>query len=152
MAKANGKSRMDFLVSYVKAHPKAPYAEVRDAAAKAGHKVFPIMFGRAQSLLGMIKGGRAKAPAAPKKTGARRGRPPRNAAPAAPAASAPKRRGRPPKSASAPAARSGVPSGIPLPIASGAEQSTWQSLVEAWNAGSRYAMQYDGRSWILVNV
>ena len=78
---------MDFLVSSLKANRKAAYADLKAKADEKKLKVFPIMFGRAQALLGIVKSAKrgtgkfarasaAKAAggAAPAKRG--RGRPP----------------------------------------------------------------------------
>lgn len=70
---------MEFLVSALKANPKAAYADIKAKADEKKLKLFPIMFGRAQALLGIVKsakrgqGKAAKAKAA--KAPAKRGRP-----------------------------------------------------------------------------
>jgi hypothetical protein len=87
---AGKSSAMTAIMEYVKAHPKAPYKEVAEAVAKDGHKIYPIMFGRAQALLGFVpmkkRGKRAAGalatldttePPAPTR---KRGRPPKTAA------------------------------------------------------------------------
>jgi len=45
---------MDFIVEYLKKNKKASYADVRDAAAARKIEVYPIMYGRAQALLGLV--------------------------------------------------------------------------------------------------
>jgi hypothetical protein len=73
---------MEFLVDSLKRNPKGAYADLK---AKADHKklkVFPIMFGRAQAMLGIVKmakrgqgkAARAKAAKAGGAAPARRGR------------------------------------------------------------------------------
>ena len=72
---------MEFLVDSLKRNPKAAYSDLKAKADEKKLKVFPIMFGRAQAMLGIVKmakrgqGKAAKAKAA--KSGgapARRGR------------------------------------------------------------------------------
>ncbi len=46
---------MEFLVSALKANRKASYADLKAKADEKKLKVFPIMFGRAQALLGIVK-------------------------------------------------------------------------------------------------
>lgn len=46
---------MDFIVDSLKSNRGAKYADIADAAAKKKLKVYPIMFGRAQALLGIVK-------------------------------------------------------------------------------------------------
>jgi len=57
-AKKSGKkstSAMDFILDYLKKHRNASYADVRSAAESKKLKIYPIMFGRAQALLGYVK-------------------------------------------------------------------------------------------------
>lgn len=76
---------MDFIVDSLKSNRGAKYADIADAAAKKKLKVYPIMFGRAQALLGIVKmaprgqgkAARKKAGLAPKRGP---GRPRKNAA------------------------------------------------------------------------
>ena len=46
---------MDFIVASLKSNRNAKYSDIAEAAAKKRLKVFPIMFGRAQALLGIVK-------------------------------------------------------------------------------------------------
>ncbi len=91
MAAKKENPAMDFLMDALKADRNAVYREVAEAAAKKKLKVFPIMWGRAKALLGLVKvaprgqGKMAKAKAA------------KAAGSAAPAKRGP---GRPPKAAS----------------------------------------------------
>jgi len=91
MAAKKTNPGFDFIVAALKKNPKASYKDIAAAAAKKKLKVFPIMFGRAQAMLGIVKqakrgkGKAAKAKAkAVKATPAKRGpgRPRKNAAPA----------------------------------------------------------------------
>lgn len=91
MAAKKTNPGFDFIVAALKKNPKATYKDIAAAAAKKKLKVFPIMFGRAQAMLGIVKqakrgkGKAAKAKAkAVKATPAKRGpgRPRKNAAPA----------------------------------------------------------------------
>jgi hypothetical protein len=47
---------MEFLVDSLKRNPKAAYSDLKAKADDKKLKVFPIMFGRAQLLLGIVKG------------------------------------------------------------------------------------------------
>ena len=46
---------LEFCRIYLRKKPKAPFAEIRDAAAKKGITLYPISFGRAQALEGIVK-------------------------------------------------------------------------------------------------
>ncbi len=46
---------MAAVMEYLKAHPKAEYREVAEAVGKNGHKIFPVVYGRAQALLGIVR-------------------------------------------------------------------------------------------------
>lgn len=73
---------MSFLLSRLKRNPKADYATLRKAAEKRKLTVWPIMYGRAQAMLGLVpmakrgqgKAAKAKAGKADK-TPRKRGRP-----------------------------------------------------------------------------
>ena len=92
MAAKKANPGFEFIIAALKKDPKATYKDIAAAAAKKKLKVFPIMFGRAQAMLGIVKqakrgDGKAKkakaakaAKAAPAKRGP--GRPRKNAAPA----------------------------------------------------------------------
>jgi hypothetical protein len=97
MAAKKPSPQFDFIVDQLKKNPNAAYGEIAAAAQKKGMKVFPIMYGRAKAMLGLVasaprgsgkatrKKAAAKAAKAPKvaaPTGARRGRPRKVAAPA----------------------------------------------------------------------
>jgi hypothetical protein len=64
---------MEFLIGQLRNNPSAGYGEVQAAASAAGYTIYPIMYGRAKALLGLVKvaprgAGKAaasKAPAAP---------------------------------------------------------------------------------------
>lgn len=70
---------LSFLLSRLKRNPKADYASLRKAAEQRKLKVWPIMYGRAKAMLGLVpmakrgqgKAAKAKAGKAP----AKRGRP-----------------------------------------------------------------------------
>ena len=44
-----------FITDYLRNNKKAPFADVRDAAAKKGHTIYPISYGKAQAVLGLVK-------------------------------------------------------------------------------------------------
>ena len=92
MAAKKANPGFEFIVSALKKNPKATYKDIAAAAAKKKMKLFPVMFGRAQAMLGIVKqaargkGKAAKAKAskakilsAPAKRGP--GRPRKNPAP-----------------------------------------------------------------------
>ncbi len=45
---------MDFIVEALKKDKNAVYADIHAAADKRGMKIYPIMFGRAKALLGLV--------------------------------------------------------------------------------------------------
>ena len=56
--KKAGKKKMnalEFCRVYLKKKRKAPFAEIRDAAKKKGIILYPISYGRAQALEGIVK-------------------------------------------------------------------------------------------------
>jgi len=87
MAAKKQNPAMDFIVDSLKSNRNAKYADIAAAAAKKRLKIYPIMFGRAQALLGIVKSsprGQGKAAMAkrkgPKPAGKRGpGRPRKNA-------------------------------------------------------------------------
>lgn len=135
-------SAMDFLVKYMRSHSNAVYADAQAAAKKAGYKIFPIMWGRAQVMLGRVK---AKRRGASKKAtggaGARK---------ASTRTGVSKKVGRPRKVASR--AAGGSEHRVVLPIDSAADLESWQTVVEKLNGGGKVAMQYDGSDWLLVEA
>ena len=85
-AKKKTTEGMELIVTMLKRNPKTEYATIKAAADKKKVSVYPIMFGRAQAMLGIVKSakrGEGKAKRA-----------------AAKAAKASKSRGRPAKSRS----------------------------------------------------
>ena len=78
MATQKGKDAFAFVKEFLNKNKKASFAEVRDAGKAAGHKIYPIVYGRAQLLLGHVTagkkspagtGGKRAAKSATKKTG-----------------------------------------------------------------------------------
>lgn len=133
-------STMDALVAYMKSHPNAVYADAQRSLADQGHKIFPIMWGRAQVMLGRVKA---------KKRGSKAA-----AAPATPraATSTGRPRGRPPGSGRKAAARPAASGGsVSVRIEPG-DLATWQSIVSSLNGGGKVALQYDGTNWNLIAV
>ena len=55
---------MEFLLDQIKKNPKAAYADIKAKADEKKLKLYPIMFGRAQLLLGIVKRGAGKTKAA----------------------------------------------------------------------------------------
>jgi len=95
MAAKKNNPAMEFIVDSLKSNRGAAYKDIKEAADKKKLKIYPIMFGRAQALLGIVKqaarghGKMAKAKAAKAAKAARPGMPAKRGP------------GRPPKSASA---------------------------------------------------
>jgi len=135
-------SPMDFMLNYMKKSPEAPYRDVAAAAKKAGHSVYPIMFGRAQVLLGIRKAKPrgAKKSTAAASTSARRGRKPAAAAPEFKVKRGP---GRPRKNAPAAGA-------IPLQVAGAAVRGRWRPLADHLKGGGRVGLRYAGGEWMLA--
>ena len=52
--KTSNSPAMAFIMDYLQKHGDTEYAIVRAAAEQAGHGIYPIMYGRAKTLLGMI--------------------------------------------------------------------------------------------------
>lgn len=52
--KSSNSPAMAFILDYLKSHGDTEYAIVRNEAEKDGHTIYPIMYGRAKTLLGMI--------------------------------------------------------------------------------------------------
>jgi hypothetical protein len=71
MTTNGGNPAFDFVCGMLKKNPYVAYADVAAAAKAKGHKVHPIVFGRAKLLLGLVKANPAKkAKAAAKKPAA----------------------------------------------------------------------------------
>ncbi len=86
---------IEFVLAQLKKNPNSPYAEIVEAGKKAGHKIVPVVYGRARVMAGLSpKKGKAavKKQAAAKKQAAKAaapaivkrgpGRPRKDAAPA----------------------------------------------------------------------
>ncbi|MBX3462566.1 MAG: hypothetical protein KF830_05315 [Planctomycetes bacterium] len=82
MAAKKTNPAMDFILDSLKSDRGAQYSDIAAAAAKKRLKIYPIMFGRAQALLGIVKsaprgqGKAARAKQAPKAPKAPKGRGP----------------------------------------------------------------------------
>ena len=93
MAASKSNPAMEFIVDSLKSNSSAAYKDIAEAAAKKKLKIYPIMFGRAQALLGIVKAaprGQGKAAKAAKAKAAKSAAP---AAAAAPSLLAPVKRG-----------------------------------------------------------
>src|SRR5258706_4276024 len=55
MPKRKNTSAMDHIVDSLKRNRAATYADIKAAADKKRLEIYPIMFGRAQALLGIVK-------------------------------------------------------------------------------------------------
>ena len=60
MAAKDGASALEFIREQFKKDPGVSFADVKAAAEKRGFKIYPIMYGRAMMLEGLVKGGGAK--------------------------------------------------------------------------------------------
>ena len=93
MAASKSNPAMEFIVDSLNSNRSAAYKDIAEAAAKKKLKIYPIMFGRAQALLGIVKAaprGQGKAAKAAKAKAAKTAAP---AAAAAPSLLAPVKRG-----------------------------------------------------------
>ena len=154
VASPKGKAAFAYLMTFMKDHPKAVYADAAAAAKKAGHAVYPIMWGRAQGLLGRVKmrpRGEGKAARA-----ANAGRPPR-------VSKTGKRLGRPPGSKNKPKTgmastagttrsytRRAASSGTASLTVDSSNLANAQALVDALNNGGRAALRYDDGAWTIT--
>ncbi|MFN9703325.1 MAG: hypothetical protein ACK595_00715 [Planctomycetota bacterium] len=96
MAASKSNPAMEFIVDSLKSDRSAAYKDIAEAAAKKKLKIYPIMFGRAQALLGIVKAaprGQGKAAKAAKAKAAKAAKAAAPAAAAAPALLAPVKRG-----------------------------------------------------------
>lgn len=120
MAAKKGNPAFDFIVAQLEKDRNVAYADIAAAAGKKGLQIYPIMFGRAKALLGLVKVARRGEGKAAKAAGTARGR-------AAPGRRGP---GRPRKSAAA-AADSGSIEGIVAAVkASQQEKDRYRSALE----------------------
>ena len=55
MAASKSNPAMEFIVESLNSNRSAAYKDIAEAAAKKKLKIYPIMFGRAQALLGIVK-------------------------------------------------------------------------------------------------
>jgi hypothetical protein len=74
MAAKKPSPAMDLLVSALKSNPKATYADLKAKADAKSLKLYPIMFGRAQALLGIVKSAKRGSGKAAKATAAKKAR------------------------------------------------------------------------------
>ena len=118
-----------FITGYLEKKPDAPFADVRDAAAKKGHTIYPIVYGRAKAFLGLV-------PTKPRGTGAyatatkaAKAKAQSNEQAAAGAA-APKRRGRSAKTATTSGAKRG-PGRPSKAMTSAASSGGFTDIIEA---------------------
>jgi hypothetical protein len=78
MSTKKSNPAMDFLVAELKKNKKAPYADIKAKADEKKLSLYPIMFGRAQALLGIVKSakrGTGKFAKANRAKAGKRGRP-----------------------------------------------------------------------------
>ncbi|HLU38985.1 MAG TPA: hypothetical protein VK081_06340 [Planctomycetota bacterium] len=54
MAAKKNAPAMDFIVEALKKNKNVPYSEVAEQARKRNLKIYPIMYGRAKALLGLV--------------------------------------------------------------------------------------------------
>jgi hypothetical protein len=127
MAAKKPSPQFDFIVEQLKKKPEASYADIAAAAQKKGMKIFPIMYGRAKAMLGLVASApRGSGKATRKKAAAK-------AAKANPVAPTGARRGRPRKVAAAPsvgADLSGLEGVIAQVKASAAEREKYRAALD----------------------
>ena len=127
---------MSFLLSWMKRNPTKAYGDAKAAAEKAGHQIYPIMWGRAQVMLGIVK-------AKPRGTGKAATRKARAAARAA----APTN-----DRVAAPARRSAANAdGVALTIGDSDREAALK-LVAAVAGGARLRLGFDGDQWSLTSA
>ncbi len=73
MASKKTKAGMDFLLEELKKNKHAEYRDLKEKADKKRVTIYPIMFGRAKSLLGLVKTAPRGQGKARKKAAAKRG-------------------------------------------------------------------------------
>ncbi|MFM1871450.1 MAG: hypothetical protein RL398_872 [Planctomycetota bacterium] len=131
MADKKPNPAFDFTVEFLKKNPGATFAEVRDAADKKKLTIYPIMYGRSQALLGIIKSkprGEGKAKVAKAAKAAKAAAP--AAAPAPLMIGAPVKRG------------PGRPRKNPLPVAAAADLSSLDGIVAAIKTSEQAKARY----------
>lgn len=151
--KTTGKANpaMDFLIDFMKRNPKAVYADAAAAAKSARMAIYPIMWGRAQVLLGRVaqkprgQGKAAKMTAA--KTAKASALAPAAATATAMAPIVKRGPGRPPKIRPVMVTTSGR--AVSIPVAN-ADLAQMQQLVDALNGGGKAMLRYDGNGWSLA--
>ena len=130
MAASKSNPAMEFIVESLNSNRSAAYKDIADAAAKKKLKIYPIMFGRAQALLGIVKAaprGQGKAAKAAKAKAAKAAAP---AAAAAPSLLAPVKRG------------PGRPRKNPLPMTAPAFDGTLEGIVAAVKGSEQAKARY----------
>jgi hypothetical protein len=55
MPKKPGPEALAFIVAALKANKGVSYADVKERADKKGLRIYPVMYGRAKALLGLVK-------------------------------------------------------------------------------------------------
>lgn len=128
MAAKKDTSAMDFIVEHLRKNKKASYAEVREAAEAKKFTIYPIMYGRAQTIVGIVK---AKPRGQGKVAKAKAAAAAPAAAPAAASAPAmPKKRGpgRPPKSSYA--------------VSAGIDMSSFDGIISAVRSSEQAKTRY----------
>jgi hypothetical protein len=55
MPKKPGPEALAFIVAALKANKGVSYADVKERADKKGMRIYPVMYGRAKALLGLVK-------------------------------------------------------------------------------------------------
>ena len=75
MEKKKPPTSLDFARAYLRKKPKASFAEIRDAAKKKSLVLYPVSYGRAQALEGLVKVAKYGTKNKAKASGRRPGRP-----------------------------------------------------------------------------
>lgn len=123
MAAKKDSPAFDFIVELLKKNKKATYQEIKAAADKKGLTIYPINFGRAKAMLGLVPSAKRGQGKAAKKV--------KSAAPkAATPKAAKKRPGRKAAAPSAPAAGAGLEAIISHVKANEAEREKYRRAIE----------------------
>ncbi len=140
MATAKGKAAFQHMLATLKENKRAKFSEVAEAAKKAGHKIYPIMYGRAQALLGIVKMRARKKKAFLAAAASSAG---------AALSKAGKRLGRPPGTGkNQRASRVPTDGAAALHVHSG-DLATAQALIDALHSGKRATLHYHSGAWVL---
>lgn len=158
---------LSFLIGYLTSHPRATYAEAKEAASEQGHKVSPIQWARARRTLGRFLDeegaadpleARAEHSAEVAEALALEPEEPTGAGEPEALASEPEpldevlAEAEPVRRRRAARAEPARPAGLELVIRGPEELREWQEVLDWTEAGGRVALEYSDRTWRIVRV